>query len=122
MWRVKKEFGTEVRLRAARQLAGFKSVDQLAKALNQRGLKSTVLRDMENGKRRGELRDLRVVADGCGLPVEFFTADFSRLAEISEDPGKVITRRLLLADERVEQQRDSTPKDPPAREAEDPPP
>jgi transcriptional regulator with XRE-family HTH domain len=116
------EFGTGARLRAARHLAGFNSVEDLAKALGQRGLKTTVLREIETGRRRGDLRDLREVADRCRLPVEFFTADFSRLAEISEDPGKVIARRLRSVDARSGRQRDSTPADPPPPEGEDPPP
>ena len=119
---MKKYFGTGARLRAARHLAGFNSVDELADALNQRGLKSTVLREIETERRGGELRDLREVADRCGLPVEFFTADFSRLAEISEEPGKVIARRLTSVDEKYEQQRDSTPEDPLNHSEGDPPP
>jgi transcriptional regulator with XRE-family HTH domain len=122
MWRVEKEFGTGVRLRAARHLAGYTSVEDLANALNQPGLKATVLRAIEREERPGRFPELREIADCCGLPVEFFTADFSKLASISGEPREIIAARTKTAVERSGQRLDSKPADRPAHEEADPPP
>jgi hypothetical protein len=106
------DFGIGPRMRAARQLAGFGQVEQLAAAIAQSGLKTGVLRKIEREERRGEFRELREIAEACRLPVEFFTADFSRLAEISDDPRRVIAERLAAAGERSERRREGTHEDP----------
>jgi transcriptional regulator with XRE-family HTH domain len=111
---MEREFGTGARMRAARHLAGYSRVEDLAEAINQEGLRTTVLREIEREQRRGEFRELREIAECCGLPVEFFTADFSRLGEISEDPRRVIAARLAAARERSRQRRGSKPEDPPS--------
>lgn len=102
-------------MKAARQLAGFTNVEELAEHTG-KGLRPTVLRQIEREERRGEFRELREIAEACGLPVEFFTADFSRLAEISDDPRKVIATRLVSALERAQRRHDNNSEDQPARD------
>jgi len=105
-----RDFSTGLRMKAARQLAGFTNVEDLAEHTG-KGLRPTVLRQIEREERRGEFRELREIAEACGLPVEFFTADFSRLGEISGDPRRVIATRLASAVERAQRRRDSPDED-----------
>lgn len=101
------QFDLGARMRAARQLGGLRNVGDLADALKDtRGrLGTTTLRSIERGEARGDFSTYRDIADACGIPVEFFTADFSRLAEISEDPRSVIARETAAARRRVTERR-----------------
>jgi hypothetical protein len=93
-------------MRAARQLGGLRNVQELAAAIDsRRGLGTTTLRAIEREERVAEFRELNEIAVACGLPVEFFTADFSRLHEISEDPRSVIARETAAAVQRAAERR-----------------
>lgn len=104
-------FDLGARMRAARQLGGLRNVDELAAALKDtRGkLGTTTLRCIERGEAPGDFSAYRDIAEACGLPVEFFTADFSRVAEISENPRSVIARETAAAVQRAAEQRVATP-------------
>lgn len=108
------DFEIPARMRAARQLAGHKAPKSLAAAIDRRGYSAKVLYEIEQGKHSAGYAELAEIAHACGLPVEFFTADFSRLAEISEDPRKVIAQGLARAVARSEKRREDKPEDPPA--------
>lgn len=99
------------RLRAARHLGGYRNVEVLAKALKGRRSKlgTTTLRSIERGTLPADFSVYREVAEVCGLPVEFFTADFSRLAEISEEPRTVIARKTAEAVQRSVRRREAPP-------------
>jgi transcriptional regulator with XRE-family HTH domain len=109
------------RLRAARHLGGYRNVEALADELKDRRSKlgTTTLRNIERGQIPGDFSVYREVADVCGVPVEFFTADFSRLAEISEDPRSVIARKTAEAVQRAAERREArlAEKRAPRREA-----
>lgn len=83
-------FDVGARLRAARHLAGFRHQRDLAQAIDQAGLGERTLRAIELGSRHATERDFRAIADACRVPLEWFTADFSRLAEISDPPRDVL--------------------------------
>ena len=83
-------FDVGARLRAARHLAGFRHQRDLALAIDQAGLGERTLRAIELGRRHATERDFRAIADACRVPLEWFTADFSRLAEISDPPREVL--------------------------------
>jgi len=94
------DFGTGARMRAARHLAGFSSVEALAAEIRRRGTKklgTTTLRKIEQEQTHGDYRQLSEIAEACGLDVAWFTADLARLAEISDDPRSVIARELAAA-------------------------
>lgn len=95
------------RMRAARQLGGYRNVGDLAEALKgtRDKLGTTTLRNIERGEIPGDFSAYRDIAEACNLPVEFFTADFSRLAEISEDPRSVIARLTAEAVRRAQERR-----------------
>lgn len=63
------------RLRTARAYGGFRSVEAVADAINQKGLGVKTLRNIESGTRTAQKRDIQAIAEVCGLPPEFFTAD-----------------------------------------------
>lgn len=65
------------RVRAARAYAGM-SLDQMAAAL---GVGRQTLVRIERGERKPKRMELREMAAISGLPVEFFSADFRRLAD-----------------------------------------
>lgn len=68
------------RMRAARALAGFKNVGDLADAIGaDAGLGERTLRKLEGGESPLRPPAMREIAHACGLPYEFFTVDFSRL-------------------------------------------
>lgn len=103
------DFTIGARLRAARHLKGYKRMEELAKAIDRpRGLGTTNLREIERDARPVPFGDLADIAHACGVPVEWFTADFSRLAEISEDPRKVLARELAAATQRAAAARQRT--------------
>ena len=62
------------RLRAARELAGLRSVEALAAAINEPGLGTQKLRELERGEKTPAPRDLAAIADACGVSRSFFTA------------------------------------------------
>ena len=104
------QFSLGRRIRAARQLAGFSNTKALAAAiarsgLAKRGLGTTSLYDMERDQATPDFGNLTVIADVCGLPVDFFTVDFSRLPELSDDPRKVVAQELAAATARAEARR-----------------
>lgn len=109
------------RIKAARQLGGIRNVEALAAKIGpdaKRGLATTTLRKIERGEVPVDYRDMLVIADACSVPIEFFTADFSRLSEISEDPRQVIARETAAAVERARERRARPPGDsPPQSEA-----
>lgn len=78
-------------------MAGFRSTPALAAAINVRGYAATNLYEAERDKAIAPYHVLHEIAHVCGLPVEFFTADFSRLAEISDEPRAVIAREIAAA-------------------------
>lgn len=83
---------TGARIRAARSLHDW-SVKQLADAIGAdrgRGLGIASLRLLERDAGIADYAKLSEIAHACGLPVEWFTADFDRLAEISDDPRRAI--------------------------------
>ena len=101
---------TGPRIRAARHLAGHRTVEALAAAIGQRGLKTTKLRQMEREEIPSEARDLEAIAHACGLPVEWFTADFQRLPEISpENSRRVLAEQTAAAVQRALERRANTP-------------
>ena len=102
-------FGIGARMRAARHLADIRSVKALAKAIGVQGLGETKLRQIEREEDAPAFRDLREIAEACGLGVEWFTADFSRLAEISADPRQRIAAVAAAAVARSQAQRNTEP-------------
>jgi transcriptional regulator with XRE-family HTH domain len=86
-----------VRMRALRAMAGYGDMKQLAERLtargNGRGLKTKTLRSIEQGVRAADYRELREIAEACEMPVEWFTADFARLAKISDDARTVVAKK-----------------------------
>jgi protein-disulfide isomerase-like protein with CxxC motif len=73
------------RLKAARALAGYTKPETLAQQplLLANGIKASRIKEMESVKGRVEVRpmELDVIAEACGLPREFFSAPFERMAE-----------------------------------------
>lgn len=114
-------YGIGARMRAARHMAGIRSVEALAEKLRERGvlgLEVTTLRTIEREERRPEFKELREIAEACDLDVAFFTADFARLPEISEDPRRVIAEETTAALERARRRRkDNDEGSEPHREA-----
>jgi transcriptional regulator with XRE-family HTH domain len=89
------------RVRAARAYAKDISKDDLADAIEVS--RATIYR-IESGKRPPKRSELREIAATCGLPYEFFTADFRRLHEIAAeanpvDPASLRGRRDRIARE-----------------------
>jgi transcriptional regulator with XRE-family HTH domain len=111
------EFGIGARMRAARHIAGFRNVADLASAIQMAGLGETRLRQIEQERIVAGYRDLRDIAEACGLRVEWFSADFDRLDEISDDPRQVLARETAAAVERARARRGAAPegKQPPQR-------
>lgn len=73
------------RLKAARALGGFTKPVGLARhpLLVENGIKDWKIRDFEslNGRTEPRPMELEVIAQACGLPAEWFSAPFERLAE-----------------------------------------
>lgn len=98
-----------IRIRAARTLAGISSPKALAETIGGRGLGATKLYAIEQGRQPVSYREIVDIADATGLPVEFFTADFSRLDEISENPRTVLARETAEAGQRSAERLADTP-------------
>lgn len=64
------------RMRAARAYAGLSSVKKLAAKIDEPGLGTSTLYAIEQGRRRARPRDLRAIAQACGLPDSWFEVDF----------------------------------------------
>lgn len=108
--------GIGARIRAARHLADIRQVSDLSAEINQKGLGTTKLRQMEREEIPSEARDLEAIAHACKLPVEWFTADFSRLPEISPpDSRKILAQQTAAASQRGQERRAGKPASPPAR-------
>lgn len=107
-------FGIGARIRAARHMAGLEGVPSLVAELQRRGVKQgqglgrTNLYAYESGRDVPDIRDLIEIAHACEVPIEFFTADFSRLAEISDDPRHVLATEIAAARERARARRAGT--------------
>lgn len=73
------------RVKAARQLGGFTKPLSLAQhpLLVKNGIKESRIRELESIRGRVEMRpmELEVIARACGLPAEFFSAPFERMAD-----------------------------------------
>lgn len=102
-------------MRALREMAGYKNVGALADAISEegsrRGLRETTLRLIEREERPAEARELQEIARVCGVPLAWFTADFSQLEKISEEPHAVIARETAAAVERSRERRAGKPSD-----------
>ena len=98
------------RLRAARALAGYSTVEALARALDEPGLGARTLRAIEQSKRDPAPRDLRVIADACGVSIEFLTGpdDLVRHPAPGSEPipdaslARAVERLYAMLDERAE--------------------
>ena len=89
------------RFKAARMLAGHKSAEALAEKIGEHGLGAKVIRNIEQGRAVPEPRDLEAIAKACGVPIEWFVVDFSRLPELVADREQAIRRLLEQERERV---------------------
>lgn len=112
------------RITAARVIAGHKNVDSLAARIREngdmpRGLGTTTLRQMERGELTPTYPHLIVIALACNLPIAWFSADFQRVGEISEDPRRTIARETAAALQRAAERRASMPPAPPPPHEED---
>lgn len=77
------------RVRAARILGGYSSVEVFAATLDRDGLGDRTLRAIESGKRAATKDELATIATACGVPATFFAPDF--FSAESENPD---VRRL----------------------------
>lgn len=69
------EFARKVR--AARELAGLRSAEALAEAIDEAGLGVRTIRAIEQGRRYVQASELTAIARACGVSVDFFRADLS---------------------------------------------
>lgn len=111
-------------MRAARALAGLSIPElsaELVKRGKWRGLKPTILYQIEQGKREGtQPEELRLIAEACGVPFSWFAADFSRLDEVAaDDPLSEVARRISAAYQRSEERRGGRRGSPPPPLAEE---
>lgn len=99
------------RIKAAAELGGYRSLDQLAREVNLPKLSPKSLRRSANDARDTPEHELRAIAEACGLPYEFFTVDFSRLPEIGgpaagagerPDELQALRSRIQAIDARLE--------------------
>lgn len=93
------------RIRAARELAGLRSVEALVEAIDQKGLGRSVIREAEQGKRGLVARDLAAVADACQVPYAFFDMDFFEAAGALRERSEVRRLREDLDELREESRR-----------------
>lgn len=99
------------RIRAARAIGGFSKPQALAAVLKMRGLGATRLYEVERGAQKPpSYPALAEIGHLCGLPVEFFTADFDRLKEISDDARAAIAAEQATWE--AEQRADTKPRGP----------
>lgn len=111
------------RMRGARYMAGLGSVPALAAELKKRGTKRglgrTKLYRFEQDKEVPDIRDLIEIANACRIDLAFFTADLSRLREISDDPRRVLAAEISAAAERAAKRRARTDANPQSPQVED---
>jgi hypothetical protein len=99
------------RLRAMRELGGFRSGPALARAMRDagyvRGFQPGTIKNWETEDHEQTIPPEKValVAQVCGLPEEFFYADFNDVAKISPDREARIRARLSDAAERERKRR-----------------
>lgn len=126
------------RIAAARELAGYTSVEKFAKHLAAEGFSASTLRNYESGRDTPAEGKVRQFARLVGLPYAFFTIDYAvletdvddaRTTSLEQRVARVETAITLLADpdlrdedrrqalERWRQQGESRP----ARTAPEPP-
>lgn len=98
-----------LRIRAARVLAGLSTPRALASVIDEKGLGATKLYAIEQGRQPVQFSELTVIAEATGVPIEFFTADFSRLPEISENPRTILARETAEAVQRSVERLEDTP-------------
>lgn len=91
------------RLKAARQLAGFSNVEELAAAIGTEGLSAGTLFNVEQQRRvvrfHGQPVVLRpheaqAIARVCGLPDDWFDLDLRRLTAVPDSEADIIADRL----------------------------
>lgn len=108
-------FSIGARMRGARHMAGMKGVPALAAELKRRGTKrglgQTKLYAFEQDREVPDVRDLIEIANACGVELAFFTADFARLGEISDDPRRVLAAEIAAAVERAAARRAGNAED-----------
>lgn len=97
-------------------MAGITSAPGLAKELEIRGFGGTHLYLAERDQKMLPYAVIREIASICELPTEFFTANFSRLPEISEDPRRVIAEVIAAAVARSEERHEGSAEDPPPQQ------
>jgi transcriptional regulator with XRE-family HTH domain len=99
------------RLRAARELAGLHSAEELGKVINERGLSGRTIRNIEAGIRTAQRRDLRAIAEACGLPMAWFEVDIAAaVAAATPSPSEAEKKlqQLLLEEARRTRGPDTT--------------
>lgn len=106
------------RIKAARHLAGIRSAADLAARIGQKGIKTTRLNKIEQGRDIPTQRDLDAIAQACGLQREWFTADLSRIAEIAPDHTRTLAELLAEADRRQNERHAAKPSETQLRPAE----
>ena len=87
------------RVRAARIIADLRTVEELAERIGARGLGAKTLGAIERAERRPRRMELREIAEACGLPPEFFSAD---LWELAATDGGGVQDRLTALEERID--------------------
>jgi transcriptional regulator with XRE-family HTH domain len=92
--------GLRRRLRAARIIAGYDRMEDLAATLNVAGLGTDTLYEIERGKRGIQRHELKLIAEACELPYEFFTADLRLLADNARE-RRASDIRMQRIDENV---------------------
>lgn len=89
------------RTRAARELAGIRSHQELADRIGQRNLSASNIRSMERGTRPLYRSDLFAIAEACGLPLAWFEADIAAtlrgVASLPPDPAERFEQELADA-------------------------
>lgn len=97
------------RVRAARLIADIRTVEELAQRIDARGLGAKTIGAIERGERDAKRMELREIAEACGLPEEFFTADLWSLAGgaggegTGGTPGAAVEERLAAIEGRLTQ-------------------
>lgn len=91
------------RIRAARALAEFPSVDDLARAIDESGLGTKTLRAIERGERPAQPRDLRAIAAACDVSVEFLTGPDELVRHPAGDGERTRADAMTALDARLVQ-------------------
>lgn len=115
--------------RRARAALGYSGIQRKAAAAAVNVSQATLGRILDGSRTETTWEDLWRLADACGLPREWFSADFDRLAEIVSDgptfvhdaasrraAAKRFAQATKLAAQRKQQRPDSTAREPRARD------